>query len=115
MCLAGDSRRHAGLSQALQCQAELIDPLGGTQRADHHGKTRRGPNAGDRQFGTLTAHWRLGALRLPAQRERPAASAGVAGGHGEGARPPGQVTPSSDAACAPGLVRRTSQEFSVVV
>lgn len=38
---AGDSRRHAGLSQVVQRQAERFDPLGGTERADHHGETRR--------------------------------------------------------------------------
>lgn len=42
---AGDSQRHAGLSQAVQRQAERFDPLGGTERADHHGETRRFHNA----------------------------------------------------------------------
>lgn len=103
LCLAGDSQRHAGLSQAVQRQAQLVDPLGRTQRSDHHGETRRGPNAENHQSGKLTTDCRLGALRLPAQWERPAASAGVAGRHGESARSPGQVTPASALTCAPGL------------
>lgn len=40
-CIAGDSQCHAGLSYAVQRKAEPIDPLGRTQRADHHGKTRQ--------------------------------------------------------------------------
>lgn len=36
---AGDSQRHAGLPQAVQWEAERLQPLARAQRADHHGET----------------------------------------------------------------------------
>ena len=36
---AGDSLRHAGLSQPLPCQAQCAYPAGRAQRPDHHSET----------------------------------------------------------------------------
>lgn len=37
---AGNGERHAGVSPAVQREAERFDSLGRTQRADHYGEIR---------------------------------------------------------------------------
>ncbi len=38
LAAAGDGERHAGLSQAVQREAERFEPLSRTQCTDHHGE-----------------------------------------------------------------------------
>lgn len=41
VAVAGDSERHAGLSQAVQWEAECSNPLTRAQRTDHYGERKQ--------------------------------------------------------------------------